>query len=381
MAAALEAVRSQVRDAIGSIRDPDTGAFPTVVMRGDSIDELSVEIEGSPELIALVKERLDDESDDQTDMINDKPPSFNVFLSYASEDFDLAKSIAEHLTKNGIETWWDNWSISAGDSLRQKIDEGIQECTHFVVLLTPNSIGKPWVNQEIDAGLVRKLNENCRLLPIRYNLPASQLTPILASMHAPEIDMSEGIDQLIADIYGVNRKPPLGSPPQSLAKAQDVRTGYSPAATIIAQFFVENSKFGNFADPMIDVAPLAEAVGLSQDDTKDALYELRAFFKEATRHVLVNASLFSVFDEYWKPWRPADDARRLASDIHNDDDFPANSSEIAARYEWEDRRLNPAIAYLYERDLLVDRRVIGTPNFVMPSVIGKPDEIRRFVKG
>ena len=71
-----------------------------------------------------------------------------VFLSYTSDDIELARRIAESLHGNGIDTWWDKWRISTGDSLRQKIDEGLSGCTHFLVLLTPQSIDKPWVNQE-----------------------------------------------------------------------------------------------------------------------------------------------------------------------------------------------------------------------------------------
>jgi len=47
------------------------------------------------------------------------------------------------------------WEIRSGDSLKRKMEEGLAGCTHFVVLLTPNSLGKPWVETEIDAGFLR----------------------------------------------------------------------------------------------------------------------------------------------------------------------------------------------------------------------------------
>ena len=62
-----------------------------------------------------------------------------VFLSYASENKELAGQVANTLMKNRIETWWDEWEIRPGDSIRQKIDEGIGDCTHFLVLLTSQS--------------------------------------------------------------------------------------------------------------------------------------------------------------------------------------------------------------------------------------------------
>ena len=48
----------QVRARIGSIRDPDTGEFPTIVVHGDQIEDLKLSIEGSDALIARVEELL-----------------------------------------------------------------------------------------------------------------------------------------------------------------------------------------------------------------------------------------------------------------------------------------------------------------------------------
>ena len=67
----------------------------------------------------------------------------------------------------GIEVWFDEWEIRAGDSLRRKMEEGLANCTHFVVLLTPNSLHKPWVETEIDAGFIRAVGGESRFIGIR----------------------------------------------------------------------------------------------------------------------------------------------------------------------------------------------------------------------
>src|SRR3546814_20013827 len=56
-------------------------------------------------------------------------------------------------------------------------------------------------------------------------------------------------------------------------------TGYSAAASMVERYFVENSRHATFADPQIAISDLAERVGLSVDDTKDALYELSGLLK------------------------------------------------------------------------------------------------------
>ncbi len=93
-----------------------------------------------------------------------------VFLSYASEDREAAERLARDMIHQGIDVFFAAWEIRPGVSIRAKIDEGLQNCTHFIVLLTPASVTKPWVNTEIDAAFVLKVEESCRFIPLRLGL-------------------------------------------------------------------------------------------------------------------------------------------------------------------------------------------------------------------
>jgi len=100
----LKGIREQIQETVGSIRGPDTGEFPTIVVRGNSLDNLTMYVEGSPEMIALVSERLgltDDEKEQQEQEMDKEPI---VFLSYTSDDTEQAGKIAEALMANGIDT-------------------------------------------------------------------------------------------------------------------------------------------------------------------------------------------------------------------------------------------------------------------------------------
>jgi len=148
----------------------------------------------------------------------------------------------------------------------------------------------------------------------------------------------------------------------------------------VARFFVNHTQHALFADPQIEVEELAKATRLSVEDTNDALYELSGFFKQSHFHMLVKGSLFAEFDRYWRPWNAADDALRLAADILNDPSFPHDCKEIAELYGWQARRLNPVVAYLLERGLILDYRAMGTQPWAIVRIVGKSDPIRRFVK-
>jgi hypothetical protein len=377
--ATVQKVKEHFQEQVGSIRHPETGEFPVVQVIGSELGDLSIKVEGSAPLLTIVRERISPEDLEKITFIESTPTGPpKAFLSYGWEDRELAKGIAEALQANGIETWWAEWEIRPGDSLRQKIDEGLRSCTVFLALLTPKSVTKPWVNQEMDAGLVRKIEEQARFIPVRKNLPLSALPPLIRGMLSPELqEFDKDIQQLIADIHGVSRKPALGPAP-SVAE-REVNTGYSPAATAVAKLFVERTDHGLHWDPLISIQGIAEMTGLSDDDVSDALYELRNMVEDHQGSIVPLPEIFVTFDKHFKEWDPAADALRLAADFVNDASFPENPDQIAERYGWKPRRLNPALSYLMNRKLIDSVSVMAMGPWVAIH-FRKTDGTRRFVK-
>jgi len=366
------------RDKFSAIRHPETGEFARVVVLGDTLEDMSVRVEGSPELIELVRARVSPEEAGMVTLTSDTsatPP--RAFLSYGSEDRDLAKMVADGLQANGVETWWAEWEIRSGDSIRRKIDAGLNDCTHFIVLLTPTSITRPWVNEEIDAGFMRKVGAKSRFIPLRHGLAVDMLPPLMSGILSPEVDASaSNLQQLVNDIHEISTKPVLGKAPVAAAP---VRTGYSAAANAVAQLFVKESSHGQFADPQFSINGIIERTGLTEDDVKDALHEIRHFVDTHFDRVLPKAALFSEFDRHWQSWDPAHDALKLAADMINDKEFPTEPKIIAERYGWSARRLNPAMTHLRERNAARLLDTIGSGPFVTCR-INSIDGTRRFVK-
>jgi hypothetical protein len=239
--------------------------------------------------------------------------------------------------------------LSAGDSLRLKIDEGLGGCTHFVVLFTPVSMTKPWVKLEMDAGLMLKLQSQLKFIPLRHQLSAPQLPPLLQGMVSPAIeDPDQNIDQLIRDIHGVTKKPKLGPVPTAVAENRAITNlKYSPAANAVAKVFVQGTKYAKKFDPRINIVEMVSETGLSQEDIIDAVHELQGMIAgDPRRTYYPESELFATFDKFWQPWNPKEDALKLAADMLNDSEFPHSPNLIAERYGWEARRLNPAMAYL-----------------------------------
>ena len=62
-----------------------------------------------------------------------------VFLSYAREDADAARHIADALRAFGVEVWFDMSELRGGDVWDQKIRRQIKECALFMPVISSRS--------------------------------------------------------------------------------------------------------------------------------------------------------------------------------------------------------------------------------------------------
>ncbi len=70
-----------------------------------------------------------------------------VFLSYAREDIDRARALAEALGAAGIPVWWDR-AITPGRQFAELIEERLREARCAIVLWSKASVTSKWVNAE-----------------------------------------------------------------------------------------------------------------------------------------------------------------------------------------------------------------------------------------
>ena len=71
--------------------------------------------------------------------------SYNLFLSHAAEDKDaIARPLYDALCVAGLSVWFDESVLKIGDSLREKIDEGLAKSEFGIVILSPSFLAKRW---------------------------------------------------------------------------------------------------------------------------------------------------------------------------------------------------------------------------------------------
>ncbi len=94
-----------------------------------------------------------------------------VFISHTTQDardLRLAHDLADALLVHGAKVWVAPESIPAGSNWRVDIVHGImEECTHFLVILSKAAVESGWVQREIELAKVRCVQEpEFKILPL-----------------------------------------------------------------------------------------------------------------------------------------------------------------------------------------------------------------------
>ena len=96
------------------------------------------------------------------------PQSWEVFICHASEDkANVAVPLYRHLESVGIRCWFDYGEILWGDSIVDKINEGLKYSRFVVVIVSVDLLQKRWAIKEMNAALSQEIESGrIRVLPL-----------------------------------------------------------------------------------------------------------------------------------------------------------------------------------------------------------------------
>jgi hypothetical protein len=93
----------------------------------------------------------------------------SIFLSHNREDKEFVRHLADDLRRANVTVWVDEAEIRIGDSIIEKIEEGLKGSEYLGVVLSPNSVASRWVKEELRAVLHHQIGgRNFTILPILY---------------------------------------------------------------------------------------------------------------------------------------------------------------------------------------------------------------------
>jgi hypothetical protein len=150
--------------------------------------------------------------------MDNRAPAVRAFLSHASEDKeDFVEPLARELAEMGVAPWLDIWEIRPGDSLVRKLfDEGLDTVDAVIVVVSASSAAKPWVREELDVAVVRRITGSVRLIPVRLDdapipSPLQHLVWISADQ-TPE-GIRSAAEQITDALYARDKRPAVAPPP------------------------------------------------------------------------------------------------------------------------------------------------------------------------
>lgn len=144
-------------------------------------------------------------------LVHDEPPpgvpsgkkEYDVFISHASDDKDsIVRDLADALVNEGLDVWYDDFSLRIGDSLRQKIDQGLACSRVGLVVFSEAFFRKGWANYELDGIVSRSVSGEQVLLPIWHGVTKRQVieySPSLADKVARST-ATHTVEEIAAEI-------------------------------------------------------------------------------------------------------------------------------------------------------------------------------------
>jgi predicted transcriptional regulator len=168
-----------------------------------------------------------------------------VFISHASEDKErFVLNFATKLRAKGIDAWLDKWEILPGDSLIDKLfEEGIKNAQAVIVVVSNFSVNKPWVREELNAAVVKKINNGSKLIPVVIDdceVPEALQSTVwvkIKDVHSYEAEL----ESIVRAIYDHREKPPIGSPPTFVKTIIDLVPGLSKVDSLILKLACEEA--------------------------------------------------------------------------------------------------------------------------------------------
>jgi hypothetical protein len=156
----------------------------------------------------------------------------HIFISYSRQDSRIAKGLADLLTSEGFDVWWDP-KIRIGKEFPDEIEQAILDCQHVIVLWSSRSVESEWVIRE--ASLAKRQN---KLLPIKlddceipfgfktiHTVPFRGWAPLLEELYG--VVGGGGFSLVSAAVHAPVANLPSLAPPMAMPPPQDRRV--SPA--------------------------------------------------------------------------------------------------------------------------------------------------------
>lgn len=128
-------------------------------------------------------------------MTRNKP---RVFISYSSQDKSFVDKLYDDLRPFKIFVWYDRWEIAVGDSIVDKISEGLETSVTLIIVLSQASVSSRWVKEELNTIIMRRMSDSdIRILPVL--IESCEIPSLLK--HIRYADFRDSYEEGLANLF------------------------------------------------------------------------------------------------------------------------------------------------------------------------------------
>jgi hypothetical protein len=132
-----------------------------------------------------------------------KQYSYDIFVSYASQDKEFVRLLVRQLTKRGLTVWFDEGEIRIGDSIQRAIEDALEHSRFFLVVVSQALLERSWAQFEIGVAMGRPDVGKQHILPVFRGInrgDLEKLMPLLADrigLNADSRTVKEIADEIV----------------------------------------------------------------------------------------------------------------------------------------------------------------------------------------
>jgi len=131
-----------------------------------------------------------------------------LFISHSSKDKFFVRNLADRLVAEGVKVWIDEAEIKIGDSLIQKITEGVKDSDYLIVVLSQSSTNSSWVQKELQMAMTKEILGGRVILPIlieKCEIPLFLRDKLYADFTHPDM-FEDSFNKLLSSVGIIKQK-------------------------------------------------------------------------------------------------------------------------------------------------------------------------------
>ena len=122
-----------------------------------------------------------------------------VFLSHSSKDKKIVDIIFNEFQKSEISAWYDKYQIEPGDSITDRINEGLDKSDIGIICISKNFLNSTsgWTKNELNYFVQRRMHNPNKTLILNFDVPHNELPPLVQDFKYIDYKENNSVDVLI----------------------------------------------------------------------------------------------------------------------------------------------------------------------------------------